>query len=164
MGSPELAWELASTAPDELARPSGLDRLSWIPARVPGTVAAALQAADIATPEQGVALDDHDWWFRTTFAAREGDELQLGGLATIADVYIDGELMLHSESMYARHRVPLPAGARELAICCRALRPRLARAARRAPAGGRRWWPTATSASSARCCSAARRPSRPAPR
>ena len=51
------------------------------------------------------------------------------GLATVAEVYLNGELVLESESMFAAHAVDVSRrlrGANELAICCRALAPRLA--------------------------------------
>jgi len=122
-------WWMSWTAADEFAEPPDADRLDWAPARVPGTVASALgpQAA-------GVDLDARDWWFRRSVEiepASEGEELALflDGLATVADVYIDGEHLLHSESMFARHRIDLSGrdgGGHELTICCRALGPRLA--------------------------------------
>ena len=78
------------------------------------------------------------------------------GLATVAEVYLNGERVLDSDSMFARacgrrRRARSPTD-NELAICCRALAPLLAAvAAGRAPAGARGSSPTATCASSARC-------------
>jgi beta-mannosidase len=130
----ELAdgWELACGAVGDEAGPEGLDRLTWTPARVPGTVAGALGAS----PDGGNAaidLDADDWWFRTRFDAEpagagERVVLKLGGVATVADVYLNGELVLASESMFATHELDVGdslRGANELAICCRALGPRL---------------------------------------
>jgi len=127
----DAAWEAASTAPAPLdagpsAPPDGLD---WLPARVPGTAAGVLR--DAARTWTG-DLDAEDWWFRTRFeaeAARLGEEvvLHLDGIATVAEVYLNGELILSSESMFARHDVDVGASLRAsnvLLIRCRALGPR----------------------------------------
>jgi beta-mannosidase len=144
-------WEAAATAPGRCATPAELGGagLEWIPATVPGTAAGAVGA-------DGRDFDAEDWWFRCRFAADEGSaetELRLGGIATVAEVYLNGELVLESESMFAAHRVDLAGrlGAEnELVIACRALAPLLAR--RRRPsarwrtrvvnAGNLRWYRT----------------------
>jgi beta-mannosidase len=122
-------WEVARTEPGQLPDAAAdLDGLSWTPARVPGTVALAL--GDAAA---GVDLDAHDWWFRVRFQARpvrDGERVALGldGLATIAEVYLNGEPLLASESMFSGHETdvgPRLRDVNELAICCRALVPRL---------------------------------------
>jgi beta-mannosidase len=117
-----LIWELASAPPGSHERPDGLDGLEFHPAIVPGTVAAALG------PE--VELDGSDWWFRTTFTAEEaGEVLVLDGLATICDVFLNGERVARCESMFEAVRVPLTGrlrGRNQLAVCCRALAPLLA--------------------------------------
>jgi beta-mannosidase len=122
-------WELAPSPPGACAGPQDADRLTWRPAQVPGTAAGALgEAAD------GRDLDADDWWFRCRFAAEpavEGETvmLRLGGLATLAEVYLNGSLVLESESMFAAHAVDVTGRLgehNELAVCCRALGPRLA--------------------------------------
>ena len=123
-------WEVARSAPDACAVPADTMDLDWSPARVPGTAAGALGDAG-----RGVDYDAEDWWFRTRLAipaAADGEEyvLCLDGLATVADIYLDGGLVLHGESMFAAHELDLselePAPDHELSICCRALAPRLA--------------------------------------
>jgi beta-mannosidase len=133
-------WELASSDPGAHDDPQSLADLQWSAATVPGTVAGALGPAAHETD-----LDARDWWFRTTFSAAPAgtDErlaLRLDGVATIGEVYLDGERVLDSESMFAHHRVPvrLCGDEHELVICCRALAPRLAQ--RRTP---RARWRTA---------------------
>lgn len=124
-------WELAGTAPGAHPGPDGLDTLEWVPARVPGTVAGALRRAGRAQPDD---LDDRDWWFRTAFAQEpvgEGEAvtLRLEGLATLAEVYLNGALVLEGESMFTAHEVDVGdhlQAENELLICCRALTPRLA--------------------------------------
>lgn len=124
-------WELARAAPDAIRDPSdveGLNALRWAAASVPGTVATA--GAD--RPDLG-DVDAWDWWFRRGFAApAAGPEaevsLLLEGLATLAQVWLNGEEILRSESMFAAHRIDIGASlAAEnvLTICCRALAPRL---------------------------------------
>jgi beta-mannosidase len=146
-------WEVASTSPDRCATPAELDdaALEWAPATVPGTAAGAVGA-------DGRDFDATDWWFRCRFAVDGGSpetELRLGGIATVAEVYLNGELILESESMFTAHRVDIcgrlrPGTENELAIVCRALAPRLS--GRRRPsarwrtrvvnAGNLRWYRT----------------------
>ncbi len=126
-------WEAARTPPGGCDGPSGLDELEWIPAEVPGTAAGALAAAGLWQPGEAYDFDAEDWWFRTAFdaaGAGRGERvlLALDGLATIAEVYLNGELLLESSSMFASHLLDVGgrlAGANELAVCCRALGPRL---------------------------------------
>jgi beta-mannosidase len=122
-------WEVARSAADACDRPGGPDG-PWRPAAVPGTAAGALGPEAAA----GTDFDAEDWWFRVRFtaeAAGAGEEvaLCLGGIATVAEVYLNGHRVLDSESMFAAHELDvgdLLRGDNELAICCRALGPRLA--------------------------------------
>lgn len=122
-------WEAAGSAPDACSGPAGLDGLAWLPARVPGTAAKVLQDAERFTPGDTVDLDGQDWWFRTRFSAtpvqaHEEVLLRLDGLATAAEVHLNGELVLESQSMFAAHAVDVSARLREdneLAIRFRAL-------------------------------------------
>jgi beta-mannosidase len=115
---------------DDEIEPNRLDALAWIPARVPGTVAGALRDAGMEPGD----LDSQGWWFRTTFEAtpaEDDDELVLcfGGLATLAEVFLNGQLILRNHSMFATHAINVGALIRvrnELAIRFRALRPELA--------------------------------------
>ena len=123
-------WELARTAPADCEDPRDTQALEWRAAVVPGTAAAAVGEHERA----GVDFDADDWWFRVRFSAAPAaspDEevvLRLGGLATVAEVYLNGRRVLDSESMFTAHEVDvggLLAADNELAICCRALAPRL---------------------------------------
>lgn len=124
---PEPAWQMLGTEPGACAGPDALPAGGWLPARVPGTVAGALAAAGAG----GGELDDRDWWFRTTVrldpvAPGERRVLVLDGLATIAEVFVAGALVLASRSMFLAHELELAAGLSgevELAICLRALTP-----------------------------------------
>jgi beta-mannosidase len=123
-------WQAAAAAPGERTVPEDLDGLSWIAATVPGTAAGALRDAGLDAGD----LDAQDCWFRTSFttppvAAGEEVVLRLGGIATLAEVFVNGRPVLSSESMFQEHAIDVGAalvpGANELAIRCRALAPEL---------------------------------------
>lgn len=121
-----VAWECGSTPPLAAATPADLARmnLAWLPAVVPGTAAAALVGAGI-DPEHH-DLDGEDWWFRCRFEGGEGrHRLNIGGIATIADVYLNGELVHHGENMFRSHVIEdlELAPANELAVRCAAIKP-----------------------------------------
>jgi hypothetical protein len=62
----------------------------WLAAQVPGTVASARRAAgllDTANPPP-LAFDDH--WYRLTLTGTGKRRLRLHGLATLAEVWLDG--------------------------------------------------------------------------
>jgi beta-mannosidase len=128
-------WRAAACAPDSQLDPAHLDGLDWLPARVPGTAAAALYDAGRWRPGDGSNLDAEDWWFSTRFDAPASGEheqvtLELDGLATLAEVFLNGTRVLASESMFAPHSLDVGAllrGENELAIRFLALAPRLAR-------------------------------------
>src|ERR1700733_7968414 len=101
-------WEVAGTPASTLQTPGELAaaQLDWTPARVPGTVAAALEAVDATIDD----LDGHDWWFRCRFERPDptpGDDLRLefDGIATEAEIYLNGRPLLTSSSMWRAHAV-----------------------------------------------------------
>jgi beta-mannosidase len=101
-------WQAASAHPGPAPTSDVPDGLSWIPARVPGTAAGALADAGLWSAGAPHDFDGEDWWFRTSFPAEpaiDGEELWLclDGLATVAEVHLNGELLLESDSMFARH-------------------------------------------------------------
>ena len=129
------SWECVPVAPDAFASPGELGALpgEWLPAAVPGTAAAALR--DAGRWSWGIDdeewLDGRDWWFRCRFDAAETGgpwTLRLDGLATVADVWLNGEELLHSENMFVANRVEVDQleAENELVIRCRALNPLLA--------------------------------------
>ncbi len=130
-----IAWECIDLAPGEAAAPGELPRpgSDWLPAAVPGSAAGALRAAGRwrwGVDDESV-LDGRDWWFRCRFPG--GSEpgpwsLELGGLATLADVWLNGRHLLRSENMFLAHRIVIDelAGENELSIRCAALGPVLA--------------------------------------
>ncbi|HEY7934728.1 MAG TPA: hypothetical protein VID48_12975, partial [Solirubrobacteraceae bacterium] len=124
----EDGWELARCAPDACG-PSELERLQWQAIPAPSTVAQALRQLGRWQLGDSEDFDAHDWWFRTRFQAlpaRPGEEvaLCLDGLASVAEVYLNGERLLDSASMFKAHEIDvtkrlLPEN--ELLIHCRAL-------------------------------------------
>ena len=121
----DTGWELLRSTPGGHEEPRGLGDTGWAPASVPGTVAGVLgEAGD---------LDASDWWFRTAFPAdpaQPGEQalLRLEGIATVAEVFLNGERVLRSESMFLEHAVDVGALLREeneLHIRCLALAPLL---------------------------------------
>ena len=123
-------WSAAASEPDAHPDPGAIADLAWSPAHVPGTAAGVLRAQGVDPVGD---LDAKDWWFRTRFDAQKGapdEEVVLGldGIATVAEVYLNGERILESGSMFARHEIEVGdrlRGDNELAIRCRALAPLL---------------------------------------
>lgn len=132
-------WTLTVTPPGQFSHPADLpDTLENLPAAVPGTVAAAMEEAgrfDRANPS---SLENCDAWYRLTIQEEAGPAiLRFEGLATVADVFLNGQVILHSESMFESHDVPvILSGDDRLAIRFQALEPHLQRKGPRA-----RWRP-----------------------
>lgn len=109
-GSLGGTWELCSTAASAIEAPSNLPAsTAWTAVRSPSTVAACLREAGRWSIDSGAAgFDSQDWWFRTRFPAppRTADEvcvLGFDGLATLAEVWLNGELLLRSDNMFLAH-------------------------------------------------------------
>ncbi|MHB0950935.1 MAG: glycoside hydrolase family 2 protein [Allorhizobium sp.] len=136
----ESGWALLVTEAGRYAAPGEIHRpAARIPARVPGTVAGALADAGLFDPEKPQPLHDKDaWCFRSLEGEAAGPVvLHFAGLATIAEVYVNGELRLASTGMYEAHDLELDlTGHDEIAICFRALAPHLDKRGPRA-----RWRP-----------------------
>ena len=102
-------WTCCAQAPGASAEPAAVQG-DWFAAEVPGTVAAALRARGQWNHQNPPDVDAQDWWYRTTFAAAErtaGESYALcfDGLATLADVWLNGELILSSDNMFRGYRV-----------------------------------------------------------
>ena len=134
-------WVCAATPPGEAQTPEELDGLSlnWHPVTIPGTAAAALRAQNVP----GAAdrdYDAEDWWFRCVFpgpagkpgwdvpVSNESYRLGLDGLATVADVWLNGRHVHHGENMFIANEIDVsdPLDHNELLIRCTALGPLLA--------------------------------------
>ncbi|MDQ1509358.1 MAG: beta-mannosidase, partial [Actinomycetota bacterium] len=118
-------WECAATDPGVAADPTQLELtdLAWIPAEVRGTAAGALRADGSWSPgvDDSEALDGRDWWFRCRFADPGAGPwaLRLRGLATFADVWLNGSHLLHSENMFLGHECEIDRLRAENELCIR---------------------------------------------
>lgn len=133
-------WNLVLTEAGAWAAPSEASLATqFIPAPVPGTVAEALEKAGLFDRNNPRPLNTQDaWYICRLFDVAPGEAiLRLAGLATHCDVFLNGEKVLSSESMFESHDLPVTLlGGDELAICFRALAPKLAEPGPRA-----RWRP-----------------------
>ncbi len=116
-------WRLAVTASGQYAAPQSGDlHACWIDAPVPGTAAEALRRAG----RSGENLADHDVWYQGAVTAAGPAVLRFEGLATLAEVWLDDQLILTSKSMFQTHDVPvLLSGSHRIWLCFRALNSQL---------------------------------------
>lgn len=125
----EQGWTLLLCEPGTFEGPDSINRaLARLSAPVPGTVAQALHAAGLFDPANPTPLHGKEaWYFRPLQGEAPGPAvLRFEGLATLADVYLNGTLVLTSESMFESHDVAITlSGEDELAICFRAMTPHL---------------------------------------
>lgn len=119
-------WQVASAPAGSTLEQR--EQLDWLPATVPGTAAAALRAAQAWSWDEPRKLDAEDFWWRARISGDAGSAiLGLDGIATLADVWLDGQHVLASDNMFMAHEVPIELrGEHELVIRCRALAPELA--------------------------------------
>ncbi|MEP7041528.1 MAG: glycoside hydrolase family 2 protein [Dokdonella sp.] len=125
----EQGWEFAAAAPG-----SGIEQLAqldWHPARAPNTAAGALRDAGLWSFDTPRDFDAFDWWWRIALTAANAPVgpavLGFDGLATLADVWLDGINVLRGDNMFVGHRLHVAlSGSHELLIRCAALAPELA--------------------------------------
>lgn len=128
--TPAGTWDIppADTAP-----------FTTIEAPVPGTVAGALERAGQFDRTAPRPLNTSDAWYFLDLAeeAPGSAALHFDGLATIAEIYWNGDLIQASRSMFVGHGLAVAlTGNDRLAICFRALAPHLDKRGPRA-----RWRP-----------------------
>ena len=139
----ETGWEMASSL-ESVDHPSAA---AWrfVPAKVPGTVASALRGQKSWKIGADIRFDASEHCFRCRFhaePAESGEEiiLRFGGIATVAEVFLNGERILQSNSMFASHEVDISTLVRdhnELLIVCRSLTAAMRDRRRQLPAA--RW-------------------------
>jgi beta-mannosidase len=121
-------WQLVRASADSIANPTELlsQVLPWQAACVPGTVAQVMLKNSAHTHPQ--SLTDDDWWYRCHFTAEAVDQampvLYFAGLATIAQVWLNGVLILESRNMFLPQQVVVTEclqATNELVICFRSL-------------------------------------------
>lgn len=101
-------WNLILTEPGACAVPHDIPlSAQFIPAPVPGTVAAALEKAGLFDRENPEPLNTRDaWYLCRLFDAEPGDAiLRFEGLATLCHVFLNGQEILFSESMFTAHEI-----------------------------------------------------------
>lgn len=132
-------WSLVLTPAGLCPLPDDVKRDAALPAPVPGTVAAALEAAGLFDRTAPQPLHDQDaWYFRDLGDQAEGAAiLRFEGLATVTEIYLNGQRILDVDSMFECHDVSVQlSGKDRLALCFRALNPLLNKSGPRA-----RWRP-----------------------
>ncbi len=136
----DSGWSMLRSPPGAFGGPGDLPAQGWRAVTLPTTVAAALDGDE--SDAQG--LDEFDWWFRRELPRWDDVEalrLRFEGLATLVDVWVDGQAVLGARNMHRAYVVPLQGSPRELVLRCTALAPEL-RARRARPR-----WKTALVAS-----------------
>src|SRR6476469_1063495 len=97
----EGGWECTRTESGAAACLADLaDSARWLPATVPGTFAAVLRASGTWDGHSPLELDQDDIWYRVTFDGGAEETLRFEGLATIADVWLNGAHLFRSEHMF----------------------------------------------------------------
>jgi beta-mannosidase len=122
-------WSCSAHPPGTVIQPDQLAGTSaeWIPAIVPGTVASALHARGSWSFDEPTDIDVCDWWFRSCFYGATTDhqaDLCFDGLATLAEVWLNGQRILSTDNMFRAYRVSVSNVLRdenELAIRFRSL-------------------------------------------
>lgn len=107
-------WQFCATAPGAIADISDVAQLqTWQTAENLGSVAAMLrQSGEWSLDAPPRRFDAEDWWYRLSFDSADvsvSGMVTLGfeGLATLANVWLNGTLILTSNNMFLHHQVPI---------------------------------------------------------
>lgn len=125
----DSGWQMVASDAGQFASPLDIPTAQRrIAAPVPGTVAQALEASGRFERNAPVPLENRDFWYLIdlTGEAPGPARLVFEGLATIAEVYLNGDRVLESRSQFVSHDVAVQlTGNDVLAIAFRALAPHL---------------------------------------
>lgn len=124
-------WLICAAPPSHAGSPAPPQGSAWIPIADLMPVAAALRELKQWTIDDPARrFDAQDWWYKVRFdapARAEGERLVLGfdGLATVAQVWLNGVELLSSSNMFVSHECDvsnaLTVADNELLICFSAL-------------------------------------------
>jgi beta-mannosidase len=110
-------WSLFKTSPNQYSSPEEftLSEQSILSAKVPSTVAMALnnEESDCWTPP--FDYDDFDWWYHYDFNSLDEIKIQTNsinrlcfdGLATLCDIWLNGNLILSTDNMFRSYSIDL---------------------------------------------------------
>ncbi len=102
-------WHIQKTAAGAVNQPAHLATSAWQPTQVPGTVAQHCIAHGLDASN----IDDADWWYTAESDLPERVntstlEIIFTGLATLAEVWLNGQLLATSQSMFVPLCLPAP--------------------------------------------------------
>ena len=102
-------WSVCAVEPEKYASPPEHENIAWLALPEIMSVAAALRACHQWSLAGSVRrFDAEDWWFHVKFDAPECSHstrwlLGFDGLATVAEVWLNGILLLTSNNMFVAH-------------------------------------------------------------
>ena len=109
-------WRIRAALPGEFTQPQAVPSDGWNAVLSLGSVAACERAGGRWSLDHasGPGFDAQDWWYRTQFdlpsdggEARRNLQLRFDGLATLAEVWLNGYSILRSDNMFVAHVVEL---------------------------------------------------------
>jgi len=109
-------WSIRAAEPGEFTSPDVLPAEGWQPIATLATVAACEREAGRWSLDRSPvrSFDTQDWWYRLAFDLPEPTEVPLrlcfDGLATLAEVWLNGQSILTSDNMFVAHVCELVPG------------------------------------------------------
>lgn len=107
-------WQICRTLADELNDPATFNgEMGWLDVPEPAPIAAALRAlGHWSIDDNSLRFDAFDWWYKCNFDIPAQTHtghffLVFGGLATITEAWLNGELLLKSNNMFHNHVVDI---------------------------------------------------------
>jgi len=107
-------WSLFRAKPDQYAEPADYDlnSINTVDAIVPGTVAMSVNGSSPQCWTPDIDYDDYDWWYQHNFEteltnSEQKKYLCFDGLATLCDIWLNGEKILTSNNMFRAYRIEI---------------------------------------------------------